>query len=50
MACFNRYWTEQVPELRSTAGYYQDGRRFLKDIGPHVRRLGIDKDRLVRQR
>ncbi|MCG8406076.1 MAG: hypothetical protein MI923_12840 [Phycisphaerales bacterium] len=50
MGCFNAYWSEQVPDLRSTAGYYQDGLRFLKAIRPHVRRLGIDEQVLIRQR
>lgn len=50
MACFNRFWIEQVPDLKPTAGYYQDGLRFLKDIGPHLGRLGIARERLVRQR
>lgn len=50
MACFNAYWSKQVPDLKSTAGYYQDGLRFLNAIRPHVRRLGIDESVLVRQR
>lgn len=50
MGCFNTYWTGQVPALKPTAGYYQDGLRFLRDIQPHLRRLGVAKDRLVRQR
>ena len=50
MACFNAFWTNQVPALEPTAGYYQDGLRFLRDIQPHLHRLGIAKDRLVRLR
>jgi ribonuclease HII len=50
MACFNRYWSRQVPALQPTAGYYEDGTRFLKEIGPHLHRLGIPAERLVRQR
>ncbi len=48
MGCFNRYWCAQVPGLRPTAGYYQDGQRFLADIQAAVHRLGIDRQFLVR--
>jgi ribonuclease HII len=50
MECFNAFWSSHVPELKPTAGYYEDGLRFLKDIQPHLRRLGIEKEWLVRQR
>lgn len=50
MGCFNHYWLGNVPALKPTAGYYQDGLRFLKDIEPHVRRLGVNKNWLVRER
>ncbi len=48
MVCFNRYWCAQVPGLRPTAGYYQDGQRFLVDIGAAVNRLHVDRQSLVR--
>ena len=32
MARFNRYWAGRVPELRPTAGYVQDARRWLGDV------------------
>lgn len=47
---FNTWWGEQVADLRPTAGYYTDGMRFLRDIAPGIRRLGIQKSRLVRSR
>lgn len=31
MARFNRYWTQRMPELKPTAGYVQDARRWLDD-------------------
>ncbi len=31
MARFNRYWCAKVPELKPTAGYVQDARRWLVD-------------------
>ena len=50
MESFNAYWSREVPGLRPTAGYYQDGLRFLKDIQPHLKRLGLTREGLVRQR
>ena len=32
MARFNRYWCGRRPELKPTAGYRQDGARWLKDL------------------
>ncbi len=32
MARFNRYWCARVPELKPTAGYVQDARRWLGDL------------------
>lgn len=48
MTCFNDYWKTHVSDLRPTAGYYQDGQRFLADIADTVREQAIDRDRLVR--
>ncbi|UCD28055.1 MAG: hypothetical protein JSV03_13300 [Planctomycetota bacterium] len=48
MVCFNRYWTHHVPGLRPTAGYYQDGLRFLEDIGAVINRQHVDRQWLVR--
>ncbi len=50
MVCFNRFWASNLPGLKSTAGYYQDGLRFLKDIEPQIEKLGIARERLVRAR
>jgi len=48
MTCLNRYWCTQVAGLRPTAGYYQDGRRFLEDIRGEIARQGVDRQWLVR--
>lgn len=32
MARFNRYWCGRMPELKPTAGYVQDARRWLEDL------------------
>lgn len=50
MGRFNAWWANHVDALQPTAGYYTDGMRFLRDIAPSVRKLGIQKARLVRSR
>jgi hypothetical protein len=50
MSRFNRYWRTQVPDLPPTAGYYNDGLRFLKDIDARRRELGIADGQLIRSR
>lgn len=49
MHLFNRYWRTHIPDLKPTAGYYTDGKRFLADVEPHLASLGLDAARLVRQ-
>lgn len=50
MGCFNAYWARHVADLKPTAGYYQDGLRFLSDIKDQARRLNVGSNILVRQR
>ena len=50
MIRFNRYFANQVPQIKPTAGYVQDGRRFLAEIEPVIRSLSIDRDLLIRRR
>ncbi len=50
MHCFNAYWSAKAPAVRPTAGYYEDGNRFLREVAPLLSSLGIDRERLVRQR
>ncbi len=50
MARFNRFWMRQIPDLKPTAGYVQDGRRFLKQIEAVADRLGVRRDQLIRAR
>lgn len=47
---FNRFWRTHLPQLKPTAGYFGDGRRFLNDIQPIINRLGIEQSSLVRTR
>lgn len=47
---FNGYWRRLQPELTPTAGYWVDGQRFLRDIEPTCRKLGVDPGVLARER
>jgi hypothetical protein len=50
MRRFNAWWKNHLPDLAPTAGYYNDGLRFLKDIDPMRQKLGITSEQLVRSR
>ena len=50
MELLNRYWIEQVPGLRPTAGYYTDGKRFLAEIEPTCKKRKTPMGKLVRNR
>ena len=50
MLRFNRFFAARKPDLKPTAGYVQDGRRFLADIEPVIRLLSIDRGVLIRRR
>lgn len=48
MARLNRFFRARMPELKPTAGYVQDGRRFVQEVDPVLRELDLDGERLVR--
>ena len=50
MRRFNAYWRAMLPELTPTAGYYNDGLRFLHDIELKRKELGIADEDLIRCR
>jgi len=50
MRRFNAFWRQLLPEVQPTAGYYADGSRFLRDIDPKRRELGIPDEHLIRAR
>lgn len=50
MTRFNAYWRAHLPELKPTAGYYNDGLRFLQDIDPKRKQLGIPDHHLIRSK
>ena len=47
MGAFNRYFGALQPDLKPTAGYTSDGRRWLRDATPMLRRAGIAREVLV---
>lgn len=48
MLRLNRFFQQHQPELKPTAGYVQDARRYLRDIDPLIEQLGIERAALVR--
>ena len=50
MKAFNQFWCARVPDLRPTAGYPGDAKRFRVDIAHEQRRLGIADRLLWRER
>jgi ribonuclease HII len=50
MRAFNRFWCEQVEDLKPTAGYPMDARRFKQQISATQAELGIRDSQLWRQR
>ncbi len=50
MECFNRFWAEHVADIKPTAGYYVDGRRFYSEITQAMEKLGIDPSSVYRTR
>jgi hypothetical protein len=43
MEAFNAYWQTHKPELRSTAGYPVDAKRFASEIESVAEKMGITK-------
>ena len=47
---FNQFWRSHLPDLKPTAGYPGDSRRFFKQIRAVAKQLGIPKPALWRRR
>jgi hypothetical protein len=47
---FNRFWLEQVPDLRPTAGYPGDAARFFAAIRPAIAKLGLREETVWRRK
>ena len=50
MSLLNAFWVGRVDDLKPTAGYYLDGRRYLGQIAPALAELGCDPAILRRSR
>ncbi len=50
MHAFNEYWARQMENIRPTAGYYTDARRWLADAEGAIEHAGIDRSILIRNR
>lgn len=50
LQCLNRWFCARVEGLRPTAGYYTDGRRFLREVAPVLHAEGFPRRILVRSR
>ncbi len=48
MRRMNAFFANLLPGIAPTAGYVEDGRRFLEVIRPHLSKWGLEIDRLVR--
>jgi len=46
----NNYFLSFNPAIKPTAGYWQDGLRFIEDIKTHIPQLKFDSNQLVRCR
>lgn len=46
----NRYFLKYSPEIRPTAGYFKDGRRFIKDVESNPKSPDYESFRLIRSR
>ncbi len=49
MDAFNHWWSQHLPNLKPTAGYPQDAKRFLQDIEPLLEKLEVTQDVLWRK-
>lgn len=50
MHAFNAYFATLQPDLKPTAGYTTDGRRWIEDARPAIERSGLTQRELVRER
>ena len=50
MGRLNAWFLARMPALRGTAGYVEDGRRFLADVAPVLRAERVELRRLIRSR
>jgi ribonuclease HII len=50
MDCMNEYFVGMSASLKPTAGYWQDGQRFVEELRRHLPQVEIDNHKLIRCR
>jgi len=50
MRALSAWWAQRVPDLKATAGYAVDARRFLTDIADAMPEAGVERGKFVRER
>ena len=48
MLRLNRFFQDRLPQLKPTAGYHGDARRYVTEIKPVMEQLGVSRSELVR--
>ncbi|HUV41654.1 MAG TPA: hypothetical protein VMW23_07700 [Sedimentisphaerales bacterium] len=48
--CINRYFAQLCTNLKPTAGYWQDGQRFIRDLKTNMAHVRYDSNKLIRCR
>jgi ribonuclease HIII len=50
IGCMNRYFTDFNPNIKPTAGYWEDGLRFVEDIKTNLPHVRFSQNQLIRCR
>lgn len=50
IGCINRYFTGFSPDIRPTAGYWEDGLRFIEDLKTNLPHIQFSQNQLIRCR
>ena len=50
IGCINRYFTGFGPNIKPTAGYWEDGLRFIEDLKANLPHIRFDQNQLIRCR
>ncbi|MFA5793933.1 MAG: hypothetical protein WC980_02515 [Candidatus Brocadiia bacterium] len=48
MIRFNRLFIDRFPQIKPTAGYPTDARRFIRDVTPLAEKIGLEMDKFIR--
>jgi len=50
IGCINRYFTGFSPDIKPTAGYWEDGLRFIEDLKTNLPHIRFSQNQLIRCR